>query len=156
MRTFCYCCISLRGDRSPIASIAFALLCFRVAICVALFGLLSGTLSAAGPLPLLRNMDPYGPQTDAESRASAIAGIPRDKMSQESLQKVDAVLANIGLFRRMPVRVIPCDPDLYLFLVRHPDVVVNIWDVLKLSKLDACNEPGPFVDVADNAAPPAR
>ncbi len=151
MRTFCNCCISLRGDRSPIASLASALFWFRVAICVALFGLLSGTLSAAGPLPLLRNLDPYGPQTDAESRASAIAGIPRDKMTQEAIQKVDAVLANVALFRRMPVRVIPCDPDLYLFLVRHPDVVVNIWDVLKLSKLDM-QQTGPFTfDVADNA-----
>jgi hypothetical protein len=35
----------------------------------------------------------------------------------------------------MPVRVIDCDPDLYLFLVRHPDVVVNIWEVLKISQL---------------------
>ena len=41
-------------------------------------------------------------------------------MTQEAIQKVDAVLANVALFRRMPVRVIPCDPDLYLFLVRHP------------------------------------
>jgi hypothetical protein len=151
MRTFCNCCVSLRGDRSPAISLAVALLCFRAAIGVVLLGLLCGPVRAAGPLPLLRNLDPYGPQTDAESRASAIAGIPRDKMSREALQKVDAVLANIALFRRMPVRVIPCDPDLYLFLVRRPDVVVNIWDVLKLSKLDM-QQTGPFTfDVADNA-----
>jgi hypothetical protein len=33
------------------------------------------------------------------------------------------------------VRVVDCDPNMYLFLVRHPDVVVNIWDVLKLSRI---------------------
>jgi hypothetical protein len=31
--------------------------------------------------------------------------------------------------------VIDCDPDVYLFLVRHPDVVVNIWELLKVSRL---------------------
>lgn len=116
-----------------------------------MLGFLSAALGAAGPLPLLRNPDPYGPQTDPEARASAIAGIPRDRMSREARQKVDAVLANTALFRRMPVQVIPCDPDLYLFLVRHPDVVVNIWDVLKLSKL-AMQQTGPSTfDVVDNA-----
>jgi hypothetical protein len=45
------------------------------------------------------------------------------------------VISNIAVFRRLPVRVIDCDPNLYLFLVRHPDVVVNIWEVLKISKL---------------------
>ena len=33
------------------------------------------------------------------------------------------------------VKVIDCNPDLYLFLVRHPDVVVNIWELMKLSRL---------------------
>ena len=35
----------------------------------------------------------------------------------------------------LPTRVAQCDPNLYLFLVEHPDVVVNIWEVLKISQL---------------------
>ena len=31
--------------------------------------------------------------------------------------------------------MVNCDPDLYLFLVRHPDVVVNIWEILGVSQL---------------------
>lgn len=151
MRTFRSRCIALRGERPRIVGIAPARSWFRVAALVLMLGFLSAALGAAGPLPLLRNPDPYGPQTDPEARASAIAGIPRDRMSREARQKVDAVLANTALFRRMPVQVIPCDPDLYLFLVRHPDVVVNIWDVLKLSKL-AMQQTGPSTfDVVDNA-----
>ena len=46
-----------------------------------------------------------------------------------------AVLDNVTVFRRMPVRVVSCDRDLYLFVVRHPDVVVNIWEVLGVSQL---------------------
>jgi hypothetical protein len=44
-------------------------------------------------------------------------------------------LTNTSIFRRMPVRVVDCDPDLYLFLVRHPDVVVNIWEIMKVSRM---------------------
>ena len=35
----------------------------------------------------------------------------------------------------MPIQVNECDPDLYLFLVRHPEVVVNIWEVMKISNV---------------------
>ena len=28
-----------------------------------------------------------------------------------------------------------CDPTVYLFLVRHPDVVVNVWELLKISRI---------------------
>jgi hypothetical protein len=49
--------------------------------------------------------------------------------------KVNSVLTSLTVFRRLPVRVIDCDPDLYLFLVRHPDVIVNIWEVLKLTQI---------------------
>ncbi len=31
--------------------------------------------------------------------------------------------------------MIDCDPNLYLFLVRHPEVVVNIWQVMGISKV---------------------
>ncbi len=69
------------------------------------------------------------------SRQSAVASIPFEKLDDQARAKVQAVLANISVYRRMPVRVVDCDPDLYLFLLRHPDVVVNIWEVLKLSKM---------------------
>ena len=65
----------------------------------------------------------------------AVKTIPFDKLTPEGRAKANAVLSSVTLFRRMPVRVIDCDPDLYLFLVRHPDVVVNIWEVLKISQL---------------------
>ena len=45
------------------------------------------------------------------------------------------VLQNVSVFRRVPVHVIDCDPDLYLFLARHPEVVVNIWQLMGISKV---------------------
>jgi hypothetical protein len=45
------------------------------------------------------------------------------------------VLSNVSIFRRLPIRVVDCNPDLYLFLVRHPDIIVNIWELMKLSQV---------------------
>jgi len=45
------------------------------------------------------------------------------------------VLSNVSIYRRLPIRMVSCDPDLYLFLVRHPDTVVNIWEILGVSQI---------------------
>lgn len=101
--------------------------------------------------PLFGKSDPMGPKTNSEARSAAIASIPRDLLSPQALAKVDGVLGDTAMYRRLPIRVMPCDPDMYLFLVRHPDVVVNIWDVLKMSNL-AMEQTGPTqYDMVDNA-----
>ena len=68
-------------------------------------------------------------------RKSAVQSIPFDKLDADSREKVNSVLSNVSIYRRLPVRMVNCDPDLYLFLVRHPDVVVNIWEILGVSQL---------------------
>jgi hypothetical protein len=73
--------------------------------------------------------------TSEAAHRDALRSIPLDKLAAEDRAKVEAVLANVSLFRRLPIKVIDCDPDMYLFLVRHPDVVVNIWEVFKISRL---------------------
>ena len=77
----------------------------------------------------------YGPTTSRAARQSALRGIPLNELDAQARAKVDSVLSKVSIFRRMPTRAIDCDPSLYLFLIRHPDVVVNIWEVLKVSSL---------------------
>jgi len=71
----------------------------------------------------------------AAARRSAIASIPFDKLDEQARAKVNSVLSNITVYRRLPVRVVECDPSLYLFVVRHPDVIVNIWETLGIADL---------------------
>jgi hypothetical protein len=73
--------------------------------------------------------------TSPAARQDAVRAIPLQKLDAAARAKVDSVLSSVTAFRRLPVRVIDCDPDLHLFCVRHPDVLVNIWEVLKLSQL---------------------
>jgi hypothetical protein len=97
---------------------------------------LSGPV-AASPLPLAhagRAVSLEATTSDA-ARRDALKSIPLDRLSTEGRAKVESVLSNISIFRRLPTRVVDCDPDIFLFLVRHPDVVVNIWEVFRISQL---------------------
>jgi hypothetical protein len=73
--------------------------------------------------------------TSEAARKDAARSIPLDKLAPEDRARVDSVLSSTSIFRRLPISVVDCDPDLYLFLVRHPDIVINIWEAMKLSRL---------------------
>lgn len=109
------------------ARLAVALLILISAIC-------TGRLASAAT-PLIPRDGSNGAAADSQTRLAAIKSIPLDKLADEDRAKVVSVLSNVSVFRRMPVKVIDCDPKMYLFLIRHPDVVVNIWELLKISKL---------------------
>ncbi len=95
-----------------------------------------GHLHAAMPGKKYKPRRPVPKATTSKAaRQNAMDSIPWDKLDAESQAKVKSVLSDVSIFRRLPIRVVDCDPNLYLFLVRHPDVVVNIWEVLKISSL---------------------
>ena len=73
--------------------------------------------------------------SSAAVRRSAVQSIPFDQLDADSREKVNSVLSSVSIYRRLPVRAVNCDPDLYLFLMRHPDVVVNIWEILGVSQI---------------------
>ncbi len=91
---------------------------------------------------LKRPADPSKPSTSRAARQNALRAIPFEKLDAEARAKVASVLSDVSLFRRMPVRAVQCDPDLYLFLVQHPDVVVNIWELMGVTQL-AVQQTGP-------------
>ena len=93
-------------------------------------------LATAGSTPASTpSGEAYQATASAAARQSAVSAIPFDKLTEDGRNKVNTVLSNVTVFRRLPIRVVNCDPDLYLFLVRHPDVVVNIWEVLGITQL---------------------
>ena len=96
---------------------------------------------AAEPLQRLRP-DPRKASTGRAARQDAVKSIPFSKLDAGARAKVVSVLRDVSFFRRMPVQVVPCDPDLYLFLVRHPDVLVNAWQVMGVTRI-ALQETGP-------------
>lgn len=108
---------------------------------VALIALLTAGLAfgavtlAQGQHLLARRSDPLKASSSREAREDAIRSIPLDKLTCDAQATVKSVLSNVSIYRRMPVQAIQCDPEMYLFLVRHPDVVVNIWQVLGITQI---------------------
>lgn len=73
--------------------------------------------------------------TSRAARDEAIRAIPFDRLPKEARQKAQRAIEQASLFRRLPTQTIDCDSDLYLFLLRHPDVVVNMWQLLGISRM---------------------
>jgi hypothetical protein len=94
-----------------------------------------GFVLAVGSLRAESAADAGQAQTSEAAKQSAIRALPMDKFTAEGRAKVRGVVSNITMFRRLPAQVIDCDPDLYLFVVQHPDVIVNTWRALKISQL---------------------
>lgn len=70
-------------------------------------------------------------------REQAIAALPFDQLNPQVAQQIQNVVRGASVFRRLPVTSIECDPDLYLFLVRYPEVIVDIWRVMGISNMQA-------------------
>ena len=51
----------------------------------------------------------------------------------------------------MPRHTMECDPQLYLFLIRNPEVVVNIWDVMGATQIEM-QRTGPYTFNATDGA----
>ena len=92
---------------------------------VVMFGVLTtAAASAASPEPAVR-----------DARDAAIQSIPFHELTDETQAKLWNVISKSTLHRRLPIQTIDCDPDLYLFFVRKPEVVVNMWQLMGISTL---------------------
>ncbi|MFV1967554.1 MAG: hypothetical protein ACC628_19165 [Pirellulaceae bacterium] len=72
---------------------------------------------------------------ERQPRQEAIESIPFNQLTEEARVKLSRVVSQAAIYRRLPVTVVETDPDLYVFLVRYPEVVVNIWDLMGVTKV---------------------
>lgn len=77
----------------------------------------------------------YGESANQAAQQEAIAAIPFQQMTPEAQAKLLSVINRPSLYRQMPTTLIESDADLYQFLVRHPEVIVNMWDLLGITKV---------------------
>ncbi|REK08978.1 MAG: hypothetical protein DWQ37_19125 [Planctomycetota bacterium] len=93
-----------------------------------LFLLLLGATVAAAATP-------NGGTSSRTARRDALSSVPLDKLDPQMRARVADTLKSASLYRRLPVETTKCDPDMYLFLVRNPEVIVNIWEVMNISNV---------------------
>lgn len=87
--------------------------------------------------------------SSAAARKKSISELPLDLVNAELRAKVDDVIKNVSLFRRMPTLSFVTEPDVYQFFVGHPDVAVSIWRVMEISTFELW-QTGPVSFEADS------
>lgn len=105
---------------------------FRRAIMIAIVAILAhGFLATSNAVGQLRG--PVG--MDQESRNEAINSIPFDQLTEQTQAKLWNVVSQPSIYRQLPVTVIESDPDMHVFLIRYPEVIVNMWQLMGVTKV---------------------
>lgn len=103
--------------------------CLRVLLCLPFF--LVGAVSAFAAEPEVDLVS-----FSREEKQDALRQIPLNRIAPEHQNRVATVLHDPSIFRRLPVQVIDCDPELYSFLVSYPEIVVNIWELMGITNVN--------------------
>ena len=65
----------------------------------------------------------------------ALKNIPWNSLGSDAKGKIRNVISAHSIFRRLPQQKIYSDPEMYHFLVEHPDIVVSFWQKLGVSQI---------------------
>src|SRR5690349_6115556 len=97
----------------------------RAFLASGLTAMTAGLLPMSAAVAALEEAD-----TSLQARDDAIASLPLSEMTVETRRKLMMVCERPTLFRRLPQKSMACDPALHIFLIRNPEVVVNIWELM--------------------------
>jgi hypothetical protein len=115
-------------------------------------------LPAAAPIPQSAGAQPNANAAGAcdatSSRAArdeAIRALPWKQMSPANRRTAQTVINSASIYRRLPTRIIDCDPDLFTFLLQHPEVVVDVWRLMGVSQVALARAPDGIYHGTDGA-----
>lgn len=80
---------------------------------------------------------PQVASTSRSSREEVLRVIPFKQINQATQKKLLPILKKPSVYRRMPIQTYRCDKDVHTFLVRYPEVIVNIWQLMDITTLTA-------------------
>jgi len=114
----------------PILIVRGAQLVRFTTCCLAIVGLASSTLEAtAGRPPTMQAT------TSDSARREATQAIPLKRIHTKYRRSVHNVLTNSSLYRRMPTQMVDCDPLLFTFLAKNPEMLVEMWQQMGISQV---------------------
>ena len=77
------------------------------------------------------------------AKQRAIDSLPYEHLTERAKKNLNQVLDRPSFYRQLPATSIEADPEYLQFLVRHPEVIVNIWELMGVTKM-SCERTGPF------------
>lgn len=113
----------------------------------AILGLLAATLLLVTS-PVRANDQGSG---DRSCREAARRAIPWRSLAPADRREASDIVSQSTLYRQLPTRLIDCDGDLFAYLIDHPEVVVDCWNVMGVSRL-RLDPNGPNRYLASDAA----
>ena len=83
-----------------------------------------------------QNAQPANPAAETmRAMQESRQNLPWNALSTAAQTKVRSVVSGNPLFHRMPQQTFYADPEMYNFLLRHPDVVIGFWEHLGATQL---------------------
>ena len=89
--------------------------------------------------------------TSHKSRLNAIRSIPLKNISPRYRRRVHQVLSDSSLYRRLPTQMVDCNPQLFTFLAKNPEMLVEIWREMGISRVDLVRSGSNTFQLTDNA-----
>ena len=102
--------------------------------------------SFKAPQALSDAVSDRGTRQYVSSELQALQGL-----SQSDVLRLQSVLRNVTVFRRLPVYQVEADKNMVMFMVNHPDAVVNIWDKMGISQISVRERGDGLYEVSDIA-----
>ena len=66
---------------------------------------------------------------------AAFRALPWNELTPAAQTRIRNVISSSTLFHRMPQQKVYADPEIYHFLLRHPDMVIGFWEQLGATQL---------------------
>jgi len=84
-------------------------------------------------------------------RKQTVSSLPLGELTPQTRDKINSVVQKPSVYRRLPVTSISADPDHFRFLVRHPEVVVGIWELMGVTQMKT-DRTGPYTIASNDGA----
>ena len=84
-------------------------------------------------------------------RAAGIKAIPFAKLNGGAQKRIKDVVTRPSFYRRLPVQTIDADPEYFRLLVRRPELIVSIWQLMGVTQMST-ERTGPFTVKTNDGA----
>ena len=88
--------------------------------------------------------------TSSAARREAIRSIPIKRVDPKYRNKVQAVLNDTSIYRRLPTMTIDCHPPMFTYMAQNPDTLVQTWRKLGISNVELVRTSDNSFRLADN------
>ncbi|MEM9586166.1 MAG: hypothetical protein AAGA03_02700 [Planctomycetota bacterium] len=72
---------------------------------------------------------------DRKQRQQTLDDLPLDKLTEQARNNIWRIAQSPTIYRRLPAQAIDCDRDMFLFLSRNPEILVGLWDLMGITKV---------------------